>query len=269
MQIYRFENPEFLNEYVSYLSVVKGLSKNTVMVYYQDIRQFLRFIILWKDKTAEITAQSLKNVKIQDFTIEQLKTVTLRDIHNYYNFIANECHNQDKIRTRKASSLRSFFKYLTKQADLLDYDPTTNLELSSPKRALPKYLNLSESVNLLRTTANSDHKVKPEGLLHSDLIFELWVTFRGTDWIEFILAGYGRNANESSRQGFKRTDCLLEFRLYVGIGRISARTSGNRHQRNCPVSLQSGKAHQQAQSSADCGRIPSGSWFKRSGTLHT
>lgn len=158
MQIYRFENPDFVNDYVSYLSVVKGLSKNTVMVYYQDIRQFLRFITLWKAKTEEITAEKLKTVKIQDFTIEQLKTVTLRDIHNYYSFIANECHNQDKIRTRKASSLRSFFGYLTKQVGVLDYDPTTNLELSSPKRALPKYLNLSESKELLKTSANSDHK---------------------------------------------------------------------------------------------------------------
>ncbi|HAJ96159.1 MAG TPA: recombinase XerC [Ruminococcus sp.] len=158
MQIYRFENPDFVNDYVSYLSVVKGLSKNTVMVYYQDIRQFLRFITLWKAKTEEITAEKLKTVKIQDFTVEQLKTVTLRDIHNYYSFIANECHNQDKIRTRKASSLRSFFGYLTKQVGVLDYDPTTNLELSSPKRALPKYLNLSESKELLKTSANSAHK---------------------------------------------------------------------------------------------------------------
>ncbi|MBR2086409.1 MAG: tyrosine-type recombinase/integrase [Oscillospiraceae bacterium] len=157
MHIQRKENPDFLNDYITHITVVKGLAKSTIAVYYQDIRQFLRFYVL--DQTGTPTPEALDSTDIRSLTIEDIRKIMLRDIHNYYSFIAGECGNKDKIRVRKATSLRSFFRYLTKQAALLDYDPTTNLELSRPKRALPKYLNLSESLDLLKTaTSDTDGK---------------------------------------------------------------------------------------------------------------
>lgn len=151
MEINRKENPDFLNDYLTHITVVKGLARSTVMVYYQDIRQFLRFMLLNAASDAAPSKESLDSVDIRSLTIDDIRRITLRDIHQYYSFIATECGNKDKIRVRKATSLRSFFRYLTKQAALLDYDPTTNLELASPKRALPRYLNLSESLDLLKT----------------------------------------------------------------------------------------------------------------------
>lgn len=157
MQIDRRDNPDFLNDYVTYISVVKGLAQSTVTVYYQDIRQFLRYLKLNRSGIPGISPAMLSETSILDLTVEDLRAVTLRDIHGYYSFIANECANQDKIRCRKATSLRSFFRYLTKQARLLDYDPTQNLELKRPKHALPKYLNLNESLELLRKLTEADN----------------------------------------------------------------------------------------------------------------
>lgn len=151
MQINRKENPDYLNDYITHISVVKGLAPSTVGVYYQDIRQFLRFYRLDQTCDDTLTAEMLENVSIRGITIEEIRQITLRDLHNYYSFIAEQCGNRDKIRVRKATSLRSFFRFLTKQAALLDHDPTTNLELSRPKHALPKYLNLTESLNLLKS----------------------------------------------------------------------------------------------------------------------
>ncbi len=159
MQINRKENPDFLNDYLTHITVVKGLAPSTIGVYYQDLRQFLRFYRLDQSTTDIPTREALESVDIRELTIEDIRKITLRDLHNYFSFIAAECGNHDKIRVRKATSLRSFFRYLTKQAALLDYDPTTNLELSRPKRALPKYLNLNESLDLLKTaTADSEGK---------------------------------------------------------------------------------------------------------------
>lgn len=159
MAIPRSENPDFLNDFLTHLSVVKGLANSTVNVYYQDIRQFLRFLKLDRAGTPEITPELLSAVSIRDVTIEDLRRVSLGDIHHFYGFVASECHNKDKIRSRKASSLRGFFHYLTTQAHLLEHDPTENLELSSPKRALPKYLNLNESLEMLEVlTERSDKK---------------------------------------------------------------------------------------------------------------
>ena len=160
MQIQRSENPAFLNEFITHLSVVKGLAGSTVGVYYQDVRQFLRFLKLDRADVPNISAEMLQEVSIQDITVEDMRTVTLGDIHHFYGFVAAECGNHDKIRSRKASSLRGFFHYLTTQARLLDYDPTTNLELSSPKRALPKYLNLNESLKVLKTLTEQNGKTQ-------------------------------------------------------------------------------------------------------------
>lgn len=160
MQIQRSENPTFLNGFLTHLSVVKGLAESTVNVYYQDVRQFLRFLKLDRADVPDISAEMLQEVSIRDITIEDMRTVTLGDIHRFYGFVASECGNHDKIRSRKASSLRGFFHYLTTQARLLDYDPTTNLELSSPKRALPKYLNLNESLKVLKTLTEQNGKTQ-------------------------------------------------------------------------------------------------------------
>lgn len=160
MRIQRTDNPAFLNDYITHLSVVKCLSDTTVYNYYQDIRQFLRFLTLEQQRPdGELSADMLRDVSIADMTVEELRGISLRDIYDFYGFIAKECGNKDKIRSRKASSLRSFFRYLTKQAHLLDSDPTANLELASPKRALPKYMNLNESLALLRTlTTQGNHR---------------------------------------------------------------------------------------------------------------
>ncbi len=160
MKINKKENPFFVNEYLTHLSVVKCLSDSTVMGYYQDIRQFLRFL-QFREMQPDVqpTAEMLMDLPICDMKPEQLDAVTLREIYEYYSFLAVECKNHDKARSRKASSLRSFFSYLTKQAHLVRQDPTVNLELSSPKRALPKYLNLDESLKLLRTlTTQENHR---------------------------------------------------------------------------------------------------------------
>ncbi len=160
MNIEKSENPFFLNEYITHLSIVKCLSDGTVMGYYRDIRQFLRFWMVHRsNEGASIAADSLSEVRIDGMTVQDLRSISLRDIYDYYSFIAMECKNKDKIRSRKASSLRSFFHYLTTQAHLIEQDPTSNLELSTPRRSLPKYMNLDESLELLHTlTKQSDRK---------------------------------------------------------------------------------------------------------------
>lgn len=157
MRIQSSEYPFFLNDYITHLSVVKCLSDGTVQGYFRDVRQFLRFYMLGRSQTPR-TPEAMEHISIRDMSVTDLKEISLRDIYDYYNYIAIECDNHDKIRSRKASSLRSFFRYLTKQARLIEHDPTANLELASPKRALPKYMNLDESLTLLRTLTQQENQ---------------------------------------------------------------------------------------------------------------
>lgn len=64
-------------------------------------------------------------------------------------FVSNNRSNSSYARARKVASLKSFFKYLTNKAKLIDKNPA--LELESPKivKRLPRYLNIDESKQLL------------------------------------------------------------------------------------------------------------------------
>ncbi len=162
MKIDRSELPFFFSDYITHLTAVKALSDSTVMGYFRDIRQFLRFVRFEAENPGQNPdAALLPEIPIHDMTVEELRRITLRTIINYYNFIIMECGNKERIRARKASALRSFFKYLQKQARLIDENPTESLEIRSPnpRKQKPKYLNLNDSLTLLRTLTEQKDKL--------------------------------------------------------------------------------------------------------------
>ena len=147
-------NPEFLNEYLVHIKVVKMLSERTIQEYYLDTRLFLKFFCNEQHDSAE----NIEDVDISGMTTADLKKITLSDIYNFIFYTADERHNADKARYRKLSALRSFFKYLTKSTHILSEDPTKDIEVPVPKQALPKFLSLNDSLRLLAASDNSDSK---------------------------------------------------------------------------------------------------------------
>lgn len=134
-----FKCASILSDFLDYLSAVKGKSDNTLKEYRLDLINFFNFII------------RRKNLKIshQEIDLELLKTITLNDMYSYMNFIKNERLNMASTRSRKTSSLRTFYNYLTNKIKVIDKNIT--LELESPKipKRNPVYLNFQESKKLL------------------------------------------------------------------------------------------------------------------------
>ena len=124
MSIDRKQCPQFLNDYITYLKVVKGCSERTVEEYFLDIRLFLRYI----KKERLNLKENVSNIPIKDFDSEWLKEVT---------------------RSRKTSALKNFFNYLQKRAGIIDKNPANDIEFPSLKKTIPKYLTLDESVHML------------------------------------------------------------------------------------------------------------------------
>ena len=52
-------------------------------------------------------------------------------------------------RARKVAAIRSFYKYLSTKAKLINTNPVQNLDSPQIKKTLPKYLNVEESISLL------------------------------------------------------------------------------------------------------------------------
>lgn len=155
MKINTNENPEFLNEYLVHIKIARMLSDRTIQEYYMDIRLFLKYIysIKYDSKSEEIN-----DIDIRNFPASELNKITVSDIYNFIFYISDERNNKERARYRKTSAIRSFFKYLHKTANLIKSNPAADLEIPSPKSALPKFLTLDESIKLLKASDNTDLK---------------------------------------------------------------------------------------------------------------
>ena len=78
-----------------------------------------------------------------------MRDVTLTDIYSYMNYLSRDRGLNNASRARKVATIRSFYKYLTNKAKLLNTNPVQDLDSPRLKKSLPKYLNLDESLELL------------------------------------------------------------------------------------------------------------------------
>ncbi len=150
MVIDRKECPEFLLDYIFYISVTKGLAKRTVQEYYLDIRLFLKYLRMMKDEAcADIT--NINEISIKDMSISILETVKLQTIYEFLYYTEEERENQTITRGRKTSALKSFFGYICHNQGIISQDPTDRLELPKHKKSIPKFLTLEQSRKLLKS----------------------------------------------------------------------------------------------------------------------
>ena len=147
--------PQILRDYLFYLLTIKGRSARTVDAYYIDIRTFFRFLVL--HKSLGYADLPFEKLPIHIVTLDVLKTVTLSDAYEYLHYISTERSNSAKTRSRKVSSLKSFFHYLCDKVHLLPQNPMAELEVPSVKKSLPKYLTLEQCLSLLKNV-NGEYK---------------------------------------------------------------------------------------------------------------
>ena len=148
------ENPPYLNDFLDYMITIQNKSKNTVKEYNYDLATFLRFIKMHFKLTDET---DLKMIEFNDVTIDTLKKVKLEDLHAFLGYLTKNFNSKATTRSRKVSSLRIFFNYLC-QKNLLEINPTQNLETPKIGKRLPRYLTLEDSKKLLDIASNEDNR---------------------------------------------------------------------------------------------------------------
>ncbi len=143
------ESPVVLKKFLGYLQTVKGKSPKTVEEYFMDLRTFFRYIKLKRNLVSKDI--DFEDIKIDDVDIGLIKTITLIDIFEFMNYLSLERKNNNAARSRKCSSLRMFFKYLTNKTQELEVNPAQELETPKLGKRLPKFLTLEQSKMLLNT----------------------------------------------------------------------------------------------------------------------
>lgn len=201
---------QILSEYLEYLELERGLSKNTIDAYRRDLLMFLDFC------------------QHSDFD-----NITRMSINSYIRFLREEDYSPTSV-IRKIASIRGFFKWLCAN-ELCKIDPTITVERPKIPQRLPKVMTIAEIEDILRENLTKTQKVIVEllygcGLRVSELTnlktnnFDLsakYLTAFGKGSKERIVP-LGTKAIEALKNYLKEREFLIKkFRLDTNILLIS------------------------------------------------
>ena len=160
----RFQDEAFpiLKEYLYYQQTIRQKSIKTVDEYFLDLRTFFRFMKVYRKQVPEDA--DFQSVTIDDIDLAFVETISLNDAYEYMNYLQRERGNNAAARARKCSSLKGFFKFITQKKHYLQKDPIEELEKKKKKKALPKYLTLEQSIELLNAV-EGEHRERDYAII--------------------------------------------------------------------------------------------------------
>ncbi|MEG3030083.1 MAG: site-specific integrase, partial [Oscillospiraceae bacterium] len=119
--------PPVLKEFLYYMQTIKGLSPKTVEAYFIDLQLFFKYMVQKRNGT--IDNELINEVKIDNIDLEFLSQIKQMDILDFLYFITDKRENSVAARSRKISSLRNYFRYMTTKTSQLSVNPTENIEM--------------------------------------------------------------------------------------------------------------------------------------------
>lgn len=155
---HKIEMPKILQDFLVYHETIKGHSRKTVDEYYLDLRTFFRYLKHSRGLVPHDTP--FDEISIMDVDLDLIASVSLTEVYGFLSYLSRDrAKNQRSAesakglsptsRARKIACIRSFYKYLTVKAKLIDVNPVQDLDSPKVPKSLPKYLSLEESRRLL------------------------------------------------------------------------------------------------------------------------
>ena len=142
--------PEPIVTFAGYKGSIQNCSPLTVSEYVNDIVLFFRYIIVSRrgDKPEKT---EMKEVSIDSLDYELAGSVRTEEIYAYMLYLSSARGNGVRIRARRLSAIKAFYKYHTTKSHRLPSNPAHDVDSPTVKPALPKYLSLEESIRLLES----------------------------------------------------------------------------------------------------------------------
>ncbi len=148
--------PAYLRDFLIYSSSILNKSQLTVNEQYLDIRTFYRYLLLSRGLVD--SSIDFEKIDITEFNEEILKSVSLNDIYMFLIFCKDVRNNSAKTRARKCSTIRTYFKFLTNNKNVLSTNPAALLDTPKTQQEIPKFLSLEESVDLLSSIDGKNYE---------------------------------------------------------------------------------------------------------------
>lgn len=143
-----FENP--IRDFINYLSVEKGLAKNSLLAYENDLRKYAQFLAKHK--------------------LKDLNRVNRTNITEFLFYEKNRKQSAASI-ARALVAIKLFHRFLLKEG-ILKIDVTSLMESPKLWKHLPDFLSLKEVEALLKVPDT----VKPEGIRDKAILELLYAT---------------------------------------------------------------------------------------------
>lgn len=129
-----------VGEFLDYCRTIKGLSEESLVGYYSDLKIFYEF---------------MKDLKKKNITDKLIKSIELQDLHKFMSYLEKECNNSPTTRGRKISSLKSYFEYLQNITKLITVNPSYSLIKPKIEKKKPVAMSLQECEQLLNALDKS------------------------------------------------------------------------------------------------------------------
>ena len=149
------QTPKSVNEFSEYLRVVKGRSEKTVFQYRQDLLTFFRYLRA-TDLNIDPEKTNISEIDVEDIDIDYIRKIDREKVMKFLFYTANGRKNNASTRARKLSALKSYFKYLCVIKRDLEDNPALEIDAPKKKSALPKYLSVEESLDLLNAVLTDE-----------------------------------------------------------------------------------------------------------------
>ncbi len=223
--------PEPLLTFAGYKSSIQNCSPLTVSEYINDLILFFRYIIVSRrgdnpDKT------DMKEISIAHLDYDLAGSVRSEEIYGYLLYLAQGRGNKVRIRARRLSAIKAFYKYHTVKSRRLQDNPAKDIDSPTIKPALPKYLSLDESLRLLESVPRDSENFQRDyciltlflncGMRLSELV-GINLSDIESDMSKLVVTGKGNK----SRVIYLNTACKRALADYLTVRQFNATQYGN------------------------------------------
>jgi site-specific recombinase XerD len=150
------ETSELIERFLRYKLVIQGRSVKTVCEYHLDLRLFFRYLIA-KKQGVDTDSENFDKIDISCVDGEFSAGITTLDILEFMAYLLGDRKCAAAARSRKLSAIKTYFKYLTSVEKIIEKNPASDIESPKIRKALPKYLSLSESKALLESVGEDEN----------------------------------------------------------------------------------------------------------------
>lgn len=155
------EFSEPVQQFAIYKRTIQGCSEKTVNEYMLDLRTFFRYLIA-TEQGIDIESEDFTQIDVSVIDVEYLSKIKTEQIYEFLFYTGDSRKNMWSAKARKLSAIKGLYKYLTIKKNYFEDNPAINIESPKPKKTLPKFLDLNESMLLLEAIQNDPESTTKE-----------------------------------------------------------------------------------------------------------